>query len=961
MAVRTKRKSTRSTSNAKTRKSRTVKKTPKSKTDSKSKASSKAKSKSKKKLSFRQRLGSLTVRQASNLLGDEGAKLMQQGCGEFEIDFDRDVYLGRDVFRVTIPDHRLDECLVTTTLTVNPGRRKSLLASCDHCNKPCVHQGAMLHYLTQSKTVLGLAMPPDESVPLEHLTEEELHRRAVDERKQRAAREKMTVRSANRKTPWTDYVVTSKQSGRSYRVSIRSMEDTDCFCTCPDYRTNQLGFCKHILKVRTRVKKWFTSKQRQRAYRRKTLSVRLAYGIETGVLFNLPHKPDARLAELVGEADRQPLTDAKAALQIIQAIESLDYPIKIFPDAETYLQRSLVQQRLKTFADKVRESPAEHPLRTELLDAQLLPYQLDGIAFGVGAGRAILADDMGLGKTIQGIGIAELLAQQADISRVLVVCPASLKSQWRSEIQKFCGRSTQLIFGDGAERVEQYHSDAFFTICNYEQVLRDITAIETVPWDLVILDEGQRIKNWESKTSRMIRQIDSPFRLVLSGTPLENRLGELYTITKFVDNNLLGPAFQFFNRHHIVDDRGKTQAYHRLDELRDKLSHVLLRRTRSEIKDQLPSRTDEIVRIMGTQEQLDIQNANVSRAAQIAAKKYMTEIDRIVLMSCLSNARMACDSTYLLDQEKEEYSSKLERLNELLETLLEDPTRKIVIFSEWKRMLDRIESRLMELNAEFVRLDGSVPQKKRGPLVNRFQTDPQCRVICMTNAGSTGLNLQAANTVINVDLPWNPAVLEQRIARAYRMGQKNPVHVYKLVTVGPTGGETIEERLLETLASKQDLADASVNLDSNVNEVAMVSGMESLKQRLEVVLAPQVAAVDESQKRRVEAEAKQLGDAALINAQRREKVSRATGQLVTAALTLAGELLGSGESDKPDSGSSVTKDGPAADAKVDRLTQQLEQCVDRDESTGNMQLKIDLPDPTILRTLAKSLARLLDE
>ena len=386
-----------------------------------------------------------------------------------------------------------------------------------------------------------------------------------------------------------------------------------------------------------------------------------------------------------------------------------------------------------------------------------------------------------------------------------------------------------------------------------------------------------------------------------------------------------------------------------------------MRRTRSEIANQLPSRTDEVVRIMGTQEQLEIQNANVSRAAQIAAKKYMTEIDRIVLMSCLSSARMACDSTYLIDQEKEEYSSKLERLNELLETLLEDPTRKIVIFSEWKRMLDRIESRLEEFGADFVRLDGSVQQKKRGPLVNKFQTDPQCRVICMTNAGSTGLNLQAANTVINVDLPWNPAVLEQRIARAHRMGQKNPVHVYKLVTVGPPGGETIEERLLDTLASKQDLADASINLDSNVNEVAMVSGMESLKQRLEIVLASKVAPVDESQQRRVEAEAKQLGDSALINAERREKVSRATGQLVTAALSLAGELLGGGEVDNSDSANPIKKDESAANAKVDRLAEQLEQCVDRDETTGAMQLRIDLPDPTILRTLAKSLARLLDE
>ena len=172
----------------------------------------------------------------------------------------------------------------------------------------------------------------------------------------------------------------------------------------------------------------------------------------------------------------------------------------------------------------------------------------------------------------------------------------------------------------------------------------------------------------------------------------------------------------------------------------------------------------------------------------------MTEMDRLVLLSCLTNARMACDSTYLLDQEEKEYSSKLQRLTELLEGLIADPTRKIVIFSEWRRMLDRIEMRLDDLAAEYVRLDGQVPQKKRSELVARFQNDPDCRVLCMTNAGSTGLNLQAANTVINVDLPWNPAVLEQRIARAWRMGQKNPVHVYKLVTGRAHQGITHDRR-----------------------------------------------------------------------------------------------------------------------------------------------------------------------
>ena len=162
-------------------------------------------------------------------------------------------------------------------------------------------------------------------------------------------------------------------------------------------------------------------------------------------------------------------------------------------------------------AEEIRQDPAEHPLRRELLNAELLPYQLDGIAFAVGAGRAVLADDMGLGKTIQGIGVAELLARLADIRRVLVVCPASLKSQWRSEIDRFCDRSSQLVIGSAEERVAQYDNDTFFTICNYEQILRDHPTVERIKWDLIILDEGQRIKNWESKTSRLIRSLQFAF------------------------------------------------------------------------------------------------------------------------------------------------------------------------------------------------------------------------------------------------------------------------------------------------------------------------------------------------------------------------------------------------------------------------------------------------------------------
>src|SRR5205085_5112769 len=181
---------------------------------------------------------------------------------------------------------------------------------------------------------------------------------------------------------------------------------------------------------------------------------------------------------------------------------------------------------------------------------------------------------------IQGVGTAVLLAQEAGVRKVLVICPASLKSQWRNEIHRFCDRDVQLIAGAIADRAGQYGNDFFFTICNYEQVLRDLKVIEQTPWDLIILDEGQRIKNWESKTSRVVKCLRSKFALVLSGTPLENRLDDLYSVVQFTDDRRLGPGFRFFNHHRVVDEKGKVLGYKNLDDLREQLRPILLRRTR---------------------------------------------------------------------------------------------------------------------------------------------------------------------------------------------------------------------------------------------------------------------------------------------------------------------------------------------------------------------------------------------
>lgn len=882
---------------------------------------------------FHQRLARLTHYQACKLLGDNGAKLIMAGS-KFDIETERHVYLGGDLYRVRVEDEELASRMAIVTVTLNSGRNKQLQLNCDQCQVTCEHMGAAFAHLLEAKSTMGLAAPPDELVPLENLTEGELVARALAEREKRAREEKMKIVSRDKTTPWTDYTVTSQNSGRTYRVALRGREAGQSYCSCPDFRTNHLGTCKHILQTIYKIEKRFSAAKLRSPYRRQNLSVRVNYKEPLGLLFNLPDEVDKRTSAIVDKSSQKAISGIDM-MQRIQALEDAGIDVHVYPDAEEWIQRELVQARLAKLSNSIRRAPATHALRKNLLKVELLPYQLDGIAFAVGAGRAVLADDMGLGKTIQGIGVAELLAREADIHRVLVVCPASLKSQWRSEIARFSGRSSQLVMGKGEERAAQYRSDQFFTICNYEQVMRDLTAIEANKWDLIILDEGQRIKNWESKTSQVIRALRSQFALVLSGTPLENRLDELYTVVQFVDDCRLGPAYRFFHKHRVVDDRGKPVGYQKLDELREALQPILLRRRRNEVAKQLPERTDEIVRIKPTAEQLEISDGNLKIAAQIASKKFLTEMDLLRLQKALLMARMAADSTFLCNKQEPEYSTKLERLSELLDELIQDDTRKIVLFSEWRTMLNRIEMKLQRIGCDYVRLDGQVPQKQRSAIVEKFQTDPACRLIMMTNAGSTGLNLQSANTIVNVDLPWNPAVLEQRIARAHRMGQKNPVHVYKLVTE-----DTIEERLLDTLASKQQLADAAIDFDSTVTAVQMQSGIADLRRRLEKILQPMpAAAVDNSQKQQVERETAEIQ-------QRREKVSAAGGQLLGAALQLVGELVAGQNSPAPNS------------ETVDQLASSLNDCVERD-TAGRPQLRISLPDDGALRGLAETLARLL--
>jgi superfamily II DNA or RNA helicase len=882
-------------------------------------------------LNLHDRLSQLTIEQAENLLGTEGRRLIIQG-GKIKPDPDLHTFLEAERFRFI---HPIDGARVT--VTADAAMRHGLRVHCSDCTDACEHSGTALAFLLEEKVILGLAAPPPERVPVESLNEKDLVAQALRERRERADAENMRIRSLDASTPWADYLVTSANSGKTYRVALRGWEPGQSFCSCPDFRKNTLGTCKHILKVIARCEKKFSATVRAQAWKPDRVLVSVAYGRETFLRVEIPEDLPAKDRRILVPFTKAGFDDGPTALKLLAALQRIEragHETLVYPDAEEFIARVLHQHHVTERMAAIRRNLKKHPLRRGLLGIELLPYQLDGIAFAAGAGRAILADDMGLGKTIQGIGTAEMLARESGISKVLVICPASLKSQWANEIKRFCGRSCQIVAGPSDERAAQYAGESFFTVCNYEQVLRDLTAIEATPWDLIILDEAQRIKNWEAKTSATIKSLRSPYALVLTGTPLENRLDELFSVIEFIDDRRLGPAFRFFNRHRVIDEKGKVLGYKNLESLRATLKPIMLRRTRTGVLGDLPPRTTEIVRIEPTGEQAALDHAQMLVVASIVRKKFLTEMDLRRMQKALLSARMGADSTYLVDKEAPGFSSKLERLRELLAQLAEEPDRKIVLFSEWTTMLDLIEHELEALGLRRVRLDGSVPQKKRQQLVNEFQTDPECRLFITTNAGSTGLNLQAANTVINVDLPWNPALLEQRIGRAHRMGQKRHVHVYILVTT-----ETIEERLLATLSAKHELANAVLDPDSDIDKVDMASGIEELKRRLEVLLgAKSEAPLDQSAQNRTAAEAEEV-------TRRRERVAEAGGQLLGAAFGFLAEML-PGREAAPD------------DAAAATIRASLAQCLETGDD-GKPKLTVTLPDAGVLEGIVQALARLM--
>jgi superfamily II DNA or RNA helicase len=491
--------------------------------------------------------------------------------------------------------------------------------------------------------------------------------------------------------------------------------------------------------------------------------------------------------------------------------------------------RALVAEEL-AHSTRVQRGRAEAPRLLRQLDSlgrKLYPYQLEGVERFITHGRLLLADDMGLGKTTQAIAACHALLRSKKVRRGLLIVPAALKPQWVREWQATTNIAIASVDGSPESRARVYRQPKTpFLVIGYEQLLKDLSLVHEFSPDVVVLDEAQRIKNYATKTAVYVKSLTPSYRLVLTGTPMENRLEELASVLDWVDDIALTPKWRLEPWHTFREGDGAAgrSGARNLDTLRARMAPCMLRRVRREVLSQLPSRTDTRVPVPMTSEQQSEHDELIQPIAALlatAARRPLRQPEFLKLMSLLTTQRIISnglgqlrfDEVWpALERSRPEpalleglFMPKLTELRRIIRDVVLEQGRKVVVFSQWRRMLRLAAWSLGDVLADAghraVFFTGAESPRQRTQSIVEFHDDPKTSVMLLSDAGGVGLNLQrAASACVNLELPWNPAVVEQRIGRIHRLGQKSPIDVYNLVTE-----QGIESRIAVLIATKKAL------------------------------------------------------------------------------------------------------------------------------------------------------------
>lgn len=667
---------------------------------------------------------------------------------------------------------------------------------CPYPEKGCKHTvGVLLDVRDQMERRKQTAPLEPSDEPF--LSPEEIRKQAVADRESRARTEEFKL-SEGEMLKGIHLIETKK--GRQYEVTLHDPEKGMGHCTCPDFLTNRLGVCKHLIFLKKHLKKKPGFKEKLARERFPFVDIFWDSVTQQPKLFSESSGAEpAGLTSSLGDYfdvngnfTRKSLQEMMPLLRALEGNKRVRIQAAVLANLDLVLEGEAMAELSRT--EKVQEAG---------LGVQLYPYQEEGVKFALYKKAALIGDEMGLGKTLQAIALAVMKKEIFGFERVLVITLASLKEQWKREIERFSNETAVVVAGPAQKRKAIYRGgEHFFAITNYEAVLRDVTVISRFKPDIVILDEAQRIKNFSTKTAEAVKRLPRKHALVLTGTPLENKLEDVYSIVQFLDPTLLMPLWQFAADHFMISrkKKGHILGYRNLSDLHEKLKPLVIRRKKEEVLKDLP---DEVVNnyyVDLHEEQQEIHSGYLGVLLPLMNKKILTPMDLRRIQELLVRMRMVCDSTYLVDRTTH-ISPKLTELASVIDELVVQNRRKMVIFSEWTTMTFLIARHLSEAGIPFVELSGKVPVNKRQALIDEFTHNPECRVFLSTDAGGTGLNLQAADCVVNFELPWNPAKLNQRIGRVSRIGQKSKcINVVNFISKG-----SIEEKIYAGIQLKTDL------------------------------------------------------------------------------------------------------------------------------------------------------------
>jgi SNF2 family DNA or RNA helicase len=479
----------------------------------------------------------------------------------------------------------------------------------------------------------------------------------------------------------------------------------------------------------------------------------------------------------------------------------------------------------KAHRERLKEVQSLQPELPSTFQAELRDYQMEGFNWlarlahwGVGA---CLADQMGLGKTVQALAV---ILKRAHEGPTLIIAPTSVCMNWVSEAQRFAPTLNIVQFG-GSDRQKLLSGLQPFDmlVCSYGLLQQEEVSqmLSQVQWRTIVLDEAQAIKNMTTKRSQAAMNLKGAFKLITTGTPIENHLGELWNLFRFINPGLLG-SFESFNQRFAIPIE-KFQDKQVRNKLKKLIQPFLLRRTKNQVLEELPSRTEILLYVELSREEIAFYEALRREAiSKLTESEVIAGQKHLQLLAEIMKLRRACCNPSLVMADTEISSSKLQLFSEVLGDLL-DNRHKALVFSQFVDHLHIIRDYLDKQGISYQYLDGSTPAPERKKRVDAFQAGSGDVFLISLKAGGTGLNLTAADYVIHMDPWWNPAVEDQASDRAHRIGQQRPVTIYRLVAK-----DTIEDKIVDLHHHKRDLADSLL-------EGAELSGKISTQELLRLI------------------------------------------------------------------------------------------------------------------------------